>query len=77
MQGWLYFHTGDRLHAHYVNGVANGEARYYSVDGNVFFGRLRDNWRHGECLYIESSGSRSCIFFLHSVCGLHGICMSG
>ncbi|CAK9197219.1 unnamed protein product [Sphagnum troendelagicum] len=57
-QGWLYFHTGDRLHAHYVNGVANGEARYYSVDGNVFFGRLRDNWRHGECLYIESSGSR-------------------
>lgn len=59
LQGWLYFFNGDRLYADYLNGRANGEGRLYFIEGDVFFGHFIDNWRHGDCLYIEASGVRS------------------
>lgn len=57
-QGWMYYHNGDRLYANFWKGRADGEGRFYSAQGDVFFGQFRENWRHGEFLYIEASGVR-------------------
>ena len=54
LQGWFYFHTGERLYADFWKGKANGEGRYYSAKGDVFFGHFRDGWRHGKSISIES-----------------------
>ncbi|KAK1297462.1 hypothetical protein QJS10_CPB15g00149 [Acorus calamus] len=39
-------------------GKTNGEGRFYSKSGSIFFGQFQDGWRHGQCLLIDSDGSR-------------------
>lgn len=58
LQGWFYFHSGDRWFANFWKGKANGGGRFYSKDGSIFFGHFQNGWRHGECLYIDVDGSR-------------------
>lgn len=57
-QGWIYFHTGDRWFVNFWKGKANGEGRFYSKLGDVFFGHFRDGWRHGHFLRINVDGTR-------------------
>ncbi|KAK8961007.1 Protein ACCUMULATION AND REPLICATION OF CHLOROPLASTS 3 [Platanthera guangdongensis] len=58
VQGWFYFHTGDRWFANFWRDKANGNGRLFSKDGSVFFGIFRDGWRHGQGVCIEADGSR-------------------
>ncbi|MBA0759942.1 hypothetical protein Gotri_022752, partial [Gossypium trilobum] len=39
-------------------GKANGEGRFYSKSGDVFFGHFEDGWRHGHFLCITVDGTR-------------------
>ncbi|RYR37013.1 hypothetical protein Ahy_A09g041946 isoform B [Arachis hypogaea] len=58
IQGWFYFHTGDRWFANFWKGKANGEGRFYSKSGDAFFGNFKDGWRHGQFLCINANGTR-------------------
>lgn len=58
MQGWFYFHTGDRWFINFWKGKANGEGRFYSKLGDVFFGHFKNGWRHGHFLCINVDGTR-------------------
>lgn len=44
-------------------GKANGEGRFYSTNGDIFFGHFKNGWRNGQFLCIDVSGSR---FVFHS-----------
>lgn len=61
MQGWFYFHSGDRWFANFWKGKANGEGRFYSKLGGTFFGHFQNGWRHGEFLCIGTDGTRYAI----------------
>lgn len=39
-------------------GKANGEGRFYSKLGDVFFGHFKDGLRHGHFLCINIDGTR-------------------
>jgi len=59
LQGWFYFHKGDRWFANFWKGKASGEGRFYSKSGEIFFGHFKDGWRHGQFLCIDLDGTRS------------------
>lgn len=58
MQGWFYFHTGDRWFANFWKGKANGEGRFYTKSGDAYFGNFKDGWRHGQFFCINANGTR-------------------
>lgn len=58
LQGWIYFHTGDRWFVNFWKGKADGEGRFYSKYGDVFFGHFKEGWRHGHFLRINVDGTR-------------------
>lgn len=39
-------------------GKANGEGRFYSTNGDIFFGHFKNGWRDGHFLCIDVIGSR-------------------
>lgn len=67
MQGWFYFHSGDRWFANFWKGKANGEGRFYSKLGGTFFGHFQNGWRHGEFLCIGTDGTRYAINWLENL----------
>lgn len=77
----MYFHTGDRWFVNFWKGKANGEGRFYSKLGEIFFGHFKDGWRDGDFLCIDVDGARFVHLSVLSICFIFlvlsfGACMT-